>query len=260
MNDYPVSQSNIVQALGGAPTWSPDHPEIIRLLTEATILDCEALPWGSNYVFLARLDGGSAGDSLAVYKPQAGEAPLYDFPGGTLYLRELAAYLVSEELGWHIVPPTVIREGPHGVGTMQLFIVAEPESNYTTWHDQRTDDLKRIALFDCLTNNADRKGGHCILDRQGRLWGIDHGITFNWEPKLRTLIWDFRSQPIPESLLADVEGFTAKLSEENEFVDQLRQLISPMEYRALQKRLAVLLEDRVYPEPGGRRSVPWPPM
>ena len=260
--DYPLSMSEIIaeDERLDPPAWSPGLPQVHALLRDADIQQFEYLPWGSNYTCLMRLDGSDLGPSLAVYKPQRGEAPLWDFPDGTLYRREYAAHVVSKALGWQLVPPTVIREGPHGIGSVQLFIVAQPGSSYVTWHDERLEDLKRIALFDCLTNNADRKAVHCILGRDDRIWGIDHGITFHDEPKLRTVIWDFRSQPIPEPLLADLESFREKLSAGKEPLGELRELISQRELDALKRRLGVLLELRCYPEPRSRRSVPWPPF
>ena len=141
-------------------------------------------------------DAGDGVRGLAVYKPRRGEAPLYDFPDGTLYRREFAAYVVSEAIGWHLVPPTVIRDGPYGVGTAQLFIDAQPKRNYFTLREDRSDDLKPMAAFDVFANNADRKGAHCLLDPEDRIWGIDHGLTFNVDYKLRTVIWDFSGQPV----------------------------------------------------------------
>ena len=260
--EYPLSISEIVadEERLSPPVWLPDFPEVDTLLQQAEVQAYEYLPWGSNYTCLTRLDGGALGPTLAVYKPQRGEAPLWDFPDGTLYQREYAAYVVSEALGWRLVPPTVMRDGPYGIGSMQLFIVAQRGTSYTTWRDERMEDLKRIALFDCLTNNADRKASHCILGRDDRIWCIDHGITFHDEPKLRTVIWEFRSQPIPELLLADLESFREKLSAGQDPLGALQELTSAREIGALQRRLDMLLEVRHFPEPGGRRSVPWPPF
>lgn len=260
--EYPMDRSDLLKDSErlDPPVWPPDHPRVCALLEEAEIKECEFLPWGSNYTFLTRLDGGRDGESLAVYKPRKGEKPLWDFPDGTLYRREYAAYLVSEALSWRLVPPTIIREGPHGIGSLQLYILSAPATDYTVWQAERAEGLKRIALFDCLTNNADRKGGHCILARDGRLWGIDHGLTFHYEPKLRTVVWEFRSQPIPEHLLQDLTSFREKLAIQEGPLGQLAELITPREIEALRFRLDGLLEERHYPEPGSRRSVPWPPM
>ena len=149
-----------------------------------------------------------------------------------------------------------MRDGPYGIGSMQLFIVAQRGTSYTTWRDERMEDLKRIALFDCLTNNADRKASHCILGRDDRIWCIDHGITFHDEPKLRTVIWEFRSQPIPEPLLADLGSFREKLSAGQDPLGALQELTSAREIGALQRRLDMLLEVRHFPEPGAAAASP----
>src|SRR5690606_34583588 len=147
---------------------------------------CELIPWGSNYTFAAALVDQQGGRCLAVYKPRRGEAPLYDFPSGTLFLRERAAYLAARLLGWDFIPPTIIRTGPHGIGSVQLFVEAEENAHYFEFHRQRAAELQSMALFDLLVNNADRKAGHCLLGKDGRVWGIDHGLTFHHLPKLRT--------------------------------------------------------------------------
>lgn len=240
--------------------WQADAPGVLDLLASAEVVAAQLAPEGSNYTFIAQLDGGEAGQWLGVYKPRRGEIPLHDFPDGTLYLREYASYLVSEALGWGLVPPTVIRDGPHGVGTMQLFIASVHGANYFNLRDQRTADLQRVALFDALANNADRKASHCLLGIDDRLWGIDHGLTFHHVPKLRTVIWDYQGAPIPEPLLADVRALADRLSTQNELALQLRELLYPVELAALLRRCEALVESGVYPMPGPWRSVPWPPL
>ncbi len=151
------------------------------------------LPGSSNYTFLARL--GDEGP-LVVYKPRRGESPLWDFPSGTLCTRETAAYEVCTALGWSYVPPTILRDGPHGIGMVQQFIEHDPKYhafNLTPEHDA---ELKEIALFDLIVNNADRKGGHVLRDANGQLWAIDHGVCFHVQPKLRTVLWDYIGEPI----------------------------------------------------------------
>ena len=227
-------------------------------LTVAEFLDCKLIPWGSNYTFLAKLDGGEAGEGLVIYKPRQGEAPLYDFPDGTLYRREYGAYLVSQALGWRFIPPTVIREGPHGIGAVQLFIPSIRGATYFTFREERVAELQQVAVFDFLTNNADRKGGHCLLGVDGRVWGIDHGLTFNTVPKLRTVIWEFRGTPIPPGLLRDLQTFATELEKEGQIAAALRELIEAEEMAALYRRLQHLLITGMFPEPGPWRSVPWP--
>lgn len=240
--------------------WSADQPDIERILTEARVEESALLASGSNYVFLLEMCHDDAGTGFAVYKPQRGEAPLSDFPDGTLFKREYASYLVSEALGWHLVPPTVIRsEGlSHGIGALQLFIEHDPSQNYFTLRDSRADEMKRIAVFDWLTNNADRKGGHCIVDRGGRLWCIDQGLTFHYDDKLRTVIWDFQGQPVPEDLVAQVSALGEKLATDQELRAQLLQLISPAEVAKLEQRIRQIETSRVFPPPPPWRPYPWP--
>jgi hypothetical protein len=240
--------------------WSPDRPDILTLLRESPIEAVELLPSGSNYVFAVRLDGGAVGAGIGIYKPRKGEAPLWDYPSGTLYRREAAAYLVSEMLGWRIVPPTVVREGPHGIGTVQLFIEHDPRANFFTFRDELIEPLQRMAAFDVLVNNGDRKGGHCLLGIDGRLWGIDHGLTFHVHDKLRTVIWDYAGEPLPDAIVADLERFRLCLERGEEVLARLGKLIARDEISALQKRLEKLLKERRYPQPGFRRAVPWPPV
>jgi len=159
------------------------------------------------------------------------------------------------------VPPTVLREeGPHGVGSMQLFIPNEASVNYFTLRTTRLAELQRFAVFDVVTNNADRKGGHCLLGHDGRLWGIDHGLTFNSYWKLRTVIWDFQGEPVPPGLLADVAALAAEVAGGRGVAPQLAELIDAEEMNALRVRLDRLLEHAKFPEPHSRRSVPWPPV
>jgi len=241
------------------PAWQANSPQVLEMLAACEITACDLLPWGSNYTFLAKLDGGEAGPGLAVYKPRRGEAPLYDFPDGTLYRREYGSYVVSRALGWDFIPPTVIRDGPHGIGAVMLFIPSYRGANYFTFREERVDELQRIAAFDCLTNNADRKAGHCLLGVDGRVWGIDHGLTFNAVPKLRTVIWEFRSTPLPADVVTALSGLVSEL-EKGDVGAELGDLVASAEMQALRGRLGWLLENGVFPEPGPWRSVPWPSL
>lgn len=240
--------------------WQPEDAGIDDVLRTAEPVDAALLAAGSNYVYLLKLHHETAGEGYAVYKPQRGEAPLSDFPDGTLFRREYAAYVVSEALDWHLVPPTVIRgEGLEmGVGALQLFIEHDPAQNYFSLKEERELEMKRIALFDWLTNNADRKGGHCLLARDGRMWCIDQGLTFHYEDKLRTVIWDFQGQPVPDELLADVLAFGEHLRTHGGVRQELESLISEREFERLLERIELIDRLRAYPPPPAYRPYPWP--
>jgi hypothetical protein len=241
-------------------SWSPDLPNILDVLRDAEVQEEWMLAAGSNYVFLLRLAHPEAGEGYAVYKPQQGEAPLHDFPSGTLYKREYAAYLVSEELSWGLVPPTIVRSDGlrAGIGVLQLFVVHDPALHYFNLKEGHEEEMRRIALFDWLTNNADRKGGHCLHDANGRIWCIDHGITFHADDKLRTVIWDYQGTPIPGALLDDVCRFANRLRDDPELRGRLAELLSQRELQRLAERAATIQEQGVYPSPPLYRPYPWP--
>jgi len=228
---------------------------ILRLLRDGEIDVVGLLPYASNATFLVRLEEGDL-SGMAVYKPRRGERPLWDFSPGTLCLREYAAWVMDRALGWHLVPPTVLREGPGGFGAVQLFVEEDGECDPYDLLDTRPDDLRRVALFDVLANNADRKGGHIIIDTAGHLWSVDHGICFHDEPKLRTIIWAFESDAVPAGLLRDVEC----LSADDSAFAALRELLDAGEIEALRKRIDAILATGRYPSPSaGGHHVPWPP-
>ncbi len=233
--------------------------QVLALLRDGEIELHGLLPWSSNYTFLVTVRSPALA-VFAVYKPQRGETPLWDFPSGTLCLREMASYLVSQMLGWPLIPPTVLRDGPHGLGTVQMYIDCDREANYFTFHEARRRDLLPIALFDLITNNADRKGGHCLLGRDGRIWAVDHGLTFHVQRKLRTVIWDFQGQPIPARYLRDLEALRERLCAAGEDRRALGQLLSDDEIRAFVLRIEHLLRTKCFPEPGPGRHYPWPPV
>ena len=185
-------------------SWSPSMAGLVDRLSTAKVVQARPIMWGSNSTFLVTLEDPCAGRSHAIYKPRRGEAPLWDFPNGSLYRREVATYLVSESIGWSLVPPTVARDGPHGVGSMQLFIEHDPQTYFVSPAERDRAASEQIALLDWVLNNADRKSEHCIQDLAGRTWAIDHGLTFHVEPKLRTVIWDFAGEPISADLLTDL--------------------------------------------------------
>jgi uncharacterized repeat protein (TIGR03843 family) len=218
----------------------------------------------SNYTFLAELRGqvGMEDSSLlAVYKPAEGESPLWDFPAGTLYRREVAAYLLAKFLGWPRVPPTVIREtAPHGVGALQLFVEARPRDHYLVSQGQSRETWFQVALFDVITNNADRKSGHCLTDAERRVWVIDHGLTFHVDPKLRTVIWDFAGQQLPGTLRRDLERAAASL-DGGDLRATLGELLTPREMATLRRRTRTAAASGwEMPHPSSAWSVPWPPV
>jgi len=242
--------------------------QVLRILREGDMESLGLMPWGSNYTFLVQVTDSPQAEAeplslLAVYKPRRGEAPLWDFPTGTLCLREFAAYLVSEALRWHLVPPTVLRNGPHGFGSVQLFIESDADQHFFNFRDDASccEQLQRMAIFDLITNNADRKSGHCLRDKHGRVWAIDHGITFNADYKLRTVIWDFAGQPIPPAMLIDLRQLRAQANSGQPLGDALRKLLDEEEVQAFIKRLEALIRLRHFPSPNRHdRYIPWPPV
>jgi len=216
---------------------------------------------GYNYTFLIQVN--HQGQSFqAVYKPQEGEQPLWDFPDDTLAHREACAYLVSEALGWCFVPPTVFREdGPFGPGSLQFFIDHDPNYHYFNLRDEDFQRLHPVVLFDLLINNADRKGSHLIFGPEGELWLIDHGLCFNVQEKLRTVIWDFAGQTIPENLREDLVKFKDALGSPSELVLALREHLASNEIIALLARAERLIKMEEYPyPPQDRRAYPFPPL
>jgi hypothetical protein len=217
------------------------------------------MPDCSNYTCLAQVCGEEGEEMLAVYKPASGETPLGDFPTGTLGKREVAAYLIDTALGWGIVPPTVYRrDGPLGPGSLQQFIVADLREHYFTLMPKRANDFRVMAAFDCLVNNADRKSGHCLLDAEGHIWGVDNGLTFHPFPKLRTVIWEFANESVPRRLRDDAQRVAAEIQRNTQWVGPLAALLTAGEIRALGQRARRLAAEGRYPEPSSRWAYPWP--
>jgi hypothetical protein len=242
---------------GGAEQTPAPLPEedVLDLLRNAEFTASRLVPWGSNYTFAVALETPDGQNQLAIYKPQAGEAPLYDFPDGTLYLREHAAYLFSRWAGWDIVPPTIVRDGPHGIGSVQLYV--QPESNRDDFNDfwsSRDSAIERMVLFDHIVNNADRKISHCLRDISGKVWGIDHGLTFNREPKLRTVLWQFVGEPISPPLMRELSELQGR---REELRDTMADVIDRGEIEALLRRISRLTEQGCYPALSPRRNVPY---
>lgn len=234
----------------------------------------------SNATFVAELGG-----RRVVYKPVTGERPLWDFPEGTLADRELASYLVSVSLGWHVVPATVLRDGPLGPGMVQAWQDADPDQvpvdvvpagrvlpdvlavfegvdtrdRPVVLVHEDSDALRRMAVFDVLVNNADRKGGHVLAMPGGHRYGIDHGLTFHVEPKLRTVLWGWQGDPVPAEDLAAVRHLLAEL--DGSLGEELGPLLTRAEVAALRSRGQALLAGGRMPGPGDRwPTIPWPPF
>lgn len=235
------------------------YDDAVALLQNGSVGEEHGLmSWGSNYTFLISIEKEDRA-MLAIYKPKLGERPLWDFPDGTLYQREIAACTLSEALGWYIVPPTIESNGKHGVGSVQVFIDHDPQQHYFTFDDTHEDQIMRFAAFDAMINNADRKGGHCLIDDADRIWGIDHGLTFHSMNKLRTVIWDYAGQAIPQYLLEDIDKLCKKLEDDQDpHAQQLQKLLSGREYHALQTRVSHLMRNKCYPQPGPGPNRPWP--
>ena len=228
-----------------------DDPLICRIIRNGEIVSCELAPAGSNYTFLVQLQLDDHA-SLAIYKPRDGESPLWDFPRGTLYKREYAAYLLSQILGWDFIPFTIIRDGPYGIGTVQRFVEHDPKQNYYTLTDDNKPQLKTIACFDLVANSTDRKPNHLILDAGGKLWSIDHGLTFHADTKIRTVIWDFSGESIPKRLLSDLRNLGEQLQNPEDRLKELLELLHPQEATALERRIDWILTEGVYPGLPGR--------
>jgi uncharacterized repeat protein (TIGR03843 family) len=227
--------------------------EALDLLGRGVVTVKGRMPWASNVTLLAEveLDGACV---RAIYKPERGERPLWDFPPG-LYKREWAAFLFSEALGWGLVPPTIVREGPHGEGSFQLFLETEFEQHWFTLREdaRHRERLEKICVFDFVANNADRKSGHCLLGPDGLIYGIDNGLTFHTELKLRTVIWDYAGEPIPKALLDDLNRFVR-----GGLSTPLAELLSPAEQQALLVRAKALADYARFPEDRSGHRYPWP--
>ena len=233
--------------------------EVLAILRHGEVVGGQRILWSSNSTFFVHIDAGQGKFLPAIYKPRNGERPLSDFPDGTLYKREYAAFLISRSLGWPNIPMTVIRDGPQGLGAMQLYVNSDPRINYFDLIDGHFDQFMGFAAFDLLTNNADRKGGHCFAGAAGGVWGVDHGLTFHEGRKLRTVIWDYAGRTVPEALLQDLACTVEMLSDaSSEISRSLGELLAPREIDALGSRLCALMDDPVLPSPYSRRDLPWP--
>jgi len=227
-------------------------PDPLTLLGAGDIEVRGRLPWSSNATFLVDLClDGSTG--VAVYKPLRGERPLWDYPSG-LYRREIAAWVVSEALGWGLVPETIARDGPYGPGSLQRFVEADFSEHYFTLLErpEHHDSLQALCALDLVLNNGDRKSGHCLIGTDSRVWGIDHGLCLARDHRLRTVIWDFAGQPVPAERLEAVARLAADPPA------GLAGLVDDDEVEALTARAAALVRRATFPEPRSGRAYPWP--
>ena len=266
-------------------------PDAVEVLEQGEMEVAGRIVEASNATLLAHVTANGR-TATCVYKPVAGERPLWDFPSRTLALREVAAYVVSQAAGFDVVPPTVLREGPFGAGSAQLWVqpddedgavpgaglvdVVRPDDVPRGWRAVleaygvdgqpvvlvHADDVRlaRMAAFDVVVNNADRKGGHVLQGGGERVLGVDHGLTFHEEPKLRTVLWGWAGEPLPDDVLAPLERLESLLSD-GPLPRALADLLRAPELRALRRRTSSLLRSRAFPEPDeGRPLIPWPPF
>ncbi|MCH2411675.1 MAG: SCO1664 family protein [Acidimicrobiales bacterium] len=232
------------------PIDDSDAEEVLRC-GEVDVLG--RMPWSSNATFLVDV---RRGDHLlqGVYKPGRGERPLHDFPPG-LFRREAAAWELARQLGWGLIPPTVVRDGPLGEGSFQLYIPCDYDQHFFTLRDDpdHVAALQRLAAFDLVANSADRKGGHVLLGDDGGVWAVDNALCFHHQFKVRTVIWDWGGEPLADDLLVDLGRLA-----DNGLSESLAALLDPFERDAVLTRAAALGEDGVLPfDPTGRR-IPWP--
>ena len=242
-----------------APLPSPKGlEESLRLLGEGEI-DLEGRLLDASNVTLLGTIRNAEFEGVCVYKPVAGERPLWDFPDGTLAGREISAYLVSAATGWDVVPPTTLREGPFGPGMVQLWIDGDESLDMPTFVRRDDAGLRRMAVFDAVVNNADRKGGHIIPTPEGHVYGVDHGVCFSVDPKLRTLLWRWAGKKLPDDAVAVLERLADDLR--GDLGEQLHEHLTRREVRCTQQRVADLLRTGRHPEPSGEwPALPWPPF
>lgn len=241
-----------------------DRATALRILRDGELTVIGRLLSASNATFFGlveepRADGRPGIVASCVYKPIRGERPLTDFPDGTLACREVAAHAVSEASGWDLIPPTVMRDGPFGQGMVQLWMEVDESVDVTAIVGDDLPALRLIALLDAVLNNADRKGGHLLPLPDGRILGVDNGLCFAVEPKLRTVLWRWRGQPLNDDEVAVLSRLRDGLG--GELGERLRELLAPTEIRATTRRLDALLARRRFPQPDRDRPViPWPPF
>jgi len=235
-----------------------DVSEALDLLRTGEMTIEGRLVDASNTTLYCSLTGDGV-TTACVYKPVRGERPLWDFPDGTLAEREVAAYVVSAALGWNVVPPTVLRDGPLGVGMVQLWMEGDDTVDLARLIREDLPPLRRMVLFDAIVNNADRKGGHLIPMAGGHVYGVDHGVSFHQQDKLRTVLWSWAGDLLPDEAVDTLSEFRARL--EGDLDRALSALLTRREVAAVRRRVDRLLAERRYPEPSGDwPAIPWPPF
>ena len=239
-----------------------DAPSVLALLRAAELEPIGWLAGSSNHAMVVRATAGSQ-QILAVWKPTAGERPLFDFPIGTLTRREVAAFLLSEALGWATVPPTLLRDGPAGEGMLQAWIEIDPAADVIEMVNGDDPRLRRIALFDAIVNNTDRKAGHLLPIEGGHLFAVDHGVTFSTVPKLRTVLWAWEGEPFDAEETAGLARVAAALGTARSpgpLVAALAEHLAAREIHATRARVRELIADGVFPSPSPDwPAIPWPP-
>lgn len=232
---------------------APDGSDAIDILTNGEIEVLGRMPWSSNATYLVAVHRDGV-EARAIYKPHRGERPLWDFPSG-LFRREVAAYELAEAMGWHIIPPTVRRDGPFGEGSLQWFVEADFRQHYFSLHEGRPelhDQFRLLAVFDFVANNTDRKSGHCLVDRHDSIWGIDNGLCFSADFKLRTVIWEFGGEPLTDehrrALQLLVDSVPLRVA----------TLLDDDEVQAISGRAEALLDEGTLPVDHTGRRYPWP--
>jgi len=235
-------------------------PATLAALRDGELEVLGRLPGSSNQALVVLVHHPDLEEPFhAVYKAALAERPLFDFPIGTLARREVAAFLVSEATSWGIVPPTVLREGPYGVGMVQQWIHADPSVDLVALVVEDDPRLRRMAVFDAIVNNTDRKGGHLLPMPDGHIFGVDHGVTFSTEPKLRTVLWGWVGIPFDDEEVTGLERVRDALR--GALATALRELLAPAELTATKRRVATLLRFRSFPRPNPSwPSIPWPPF
>jgi uncharacterized repeat protein (TIGR03843 family) len=225
----------------------------LKLLSEGEVEILGRMPYSSNMTYLVDI-GDEDLLAQAIYKPYRGERSLWDFPGG-LYKREVAAFEISEQIGWEVVPPTVLKDGPLGIGSLQLFCPSDFSQHYFTLMEtaEHHESFRQICAFDIIANNTDRKSGHCLLGDDKRIWAIDNGLSFHAEFKLRTVIWEFAGDQLPSSVVVDIEEFL-----DVGLPDSVSDLLNPVESEAVLARARGLLIDGEFPTDLSGRRYPWP--